>query len=376
MFGRYAGAFILVGVLLATPSTGRSAPLSPEQLDARIRQSAVLAIKAGVPVYNKGEYESCFRIYQGALIALEPLLDHRPALQESIRKALARGNAETVVSRRAYALRPALDDILNAIPKPTDKPLWDRLGGEKAVRAVVADFVKRAASDPKVNFDRGGKFKFDSAAVEMLQQRLVELVSMVGGGPLKYTGRDMKSSHAGMKITNAEFDALAGHLVAVLNAYKVPAAEQKELLGAIASTRKDIVEVADQPAGKSLYERLGGARAIHAVVEDFVGRAARNPKVNFTRKGTSVEWSATPENVALLKKHLVQFVSLATGGPKKYEGRDMKAAHKGMEITDAEFDALAADLKATLDKFKVPAREQKELLTIVGSTRKDIVEKK
>src|SRR5262249_25955863 len=122
------------------------------------------------------------------------------------------------------------------------------------------------------------------------------------------------------------------------------------------------------------YERLGGAKAIAAVVDDFVARAAKNPKVNFTRKGTDNEWEASKENVAVLKKHLVQFVSMATGGPKKDEGRDMKSAHKGMKITDAEFDALAGDLKATLEKFKVPAKEMKELLTIVGSTRKQIVE--
>lgn len=131
-----------------------------------------------------------------------------------------------------------------------------------------------------------------------------------------------------------------------------------------------------QAKEKSLYDRLGGEAAIKAVVDDFVARAAGDPKVNFTRKGTDVEWQATPDNVAKLKKHLVQLVGMVTGGPQKYEGRSMKEAHQGMKITDAEFDALAADLKATLDKFKVPAREQMELLKIVGSTRGDIVEKK
>lgn len=126
----------------------------------------------------------------------------------------------------------------------------------------------------------------------------------------------------------------------------------------------------------SLYERLGGEAAIKAVVDDFVGRAAGNPKVNFTRKGTDKEWKATDESVDVLKKHLVQLIAMVTGGPQKYEGRDMKAAHQGMRITDEEFNALAGDLKASLDHFKVPAREQGELLKIVGSTRGDIVEAK
>jgi hemoglobin len=126
--------------------------------------------------------------------------------------------------------------------------------------------------------------------------------------------------------------------------------------------------------GKSLFMRLGGEDAIKAVVADFVGRAAANPQVNFTRKGTAREWQATSENVAHLQKMLVDMIGAASGGPQKYMGKNMKEAHAGMKITAAEFDALAADLKASLDKFKVPAPEQDELLKVVGSTKGDIVE--
>lgn len=125
---------------------------------------------------------------------------------------------------------------------------------------------------------------------------------------------------------------------------------------------------------KTLYERLGGEAAIKAVVEDFVGRAAANPKVNFTRKGTPQEWKPTPDGVDRLKKMLVDFVGSATGGPQKYTGRSMKEAHKGMMIKADEFAALAADLKASLDRFKVPAKEQEELLKAVASTAGDIIE--
>ena len=127
---------------------------------------------------------------------------------------------------------------------------------------------------------------------------------------------------------------------------------------------------------KSLYDRLGGEPAITAVVGEFVGRAASNPKVNFTRVGLPSEWKATDENVAKLKKHLVQFVCVATGGPQKYEGRDMKSSHAGMKITNAEFDAIAGDLIDSLKKFKVPQAEIDELVGIVGGTRGDIVEEK
>lgn len=128
---------------------------------------------------------------------------------------------------------------------------------------------------------------------------------------------------------------------------------------------------------KSLFERLGGEPAVTAVVDDFVNRAAADPAVNFTRKGEGREWEATPENVATLKKHLTQFICVATGATDMtYEGKDMVITHAGMKITNAQFDAIAGDLKATLDKFNVPAQEQKELLDIVGTTRGQIVEEK
>src|SRR5262249_8522177 len=156
--------------------------------------------------------------YQGALLALDPMLEHRPALQRAVRAGLKKARAEPTAGQQAFALRAVLDELLRTLPKPLP-PLWERLGGEKAVRAVVRDFLGRAAKDPKVSFDRGGAFPLDARAVAALEQRLVELVSAFGGGPLAYKGRDMKAAHAGMGITDAEFDALAGHLAASLKAF-------------------------------------------------------------------------------------------------------------------------------------------------------------
>src|SRR5262249_2433831 len=157
----------------------------------------------------------------------------------------------------------------------------------------------------------------------------------------------------------------------------VGAKEQEDLFALIVPLAADIVEKKGaEPVKKTLYERLGGEAALKAVVDDFVARTAANPKVNFTRKGTPVEWKATDENVALVKKRLVQFNGMATGGPQKYEGKDMKTVHKGMEIASAEFDAMAADLAATLHKFKVGAKEQEDLFALIVPLAKDIIEKK
>lgn len=132
------------------------------------------------------------------------------------------------------------------------------------------------------------------------------------------------------------------------------------------------VDTRAQAAG-SLYDRLGGEPAIRSVVDDFVARAAADDTLNFTRRGTANEWEATPENVALLKERLVQFVGQATGGPQTYEGQDMATSHAGMEITDAEFDRLGGHLQASLQAHDVPAQEQQELLAIVETTRGAIV---
>jgi hemoglobin len=117
---------------------------------------------------------------------------------------------------------------------------------------------------------------------------------------------------------------------------------------------------------KSLYERLGGLDAIKAVVDDFVANVAADPAINARFAST---------NVPAFKQQLVDQICEATGGPCKYTGKDMATAHAGMKISDAEFDALVGDLKKTLDKFKVPEREQGELLGALGGMRPDIVNK-
>jgi hemoglobin len=132
-----------------------------------------------------------------------------------------------------------------------------------------------------------------------------------------------------------------------------------------------------QPAAKaparSLYERLGGAPALQAVVDDFVAAAAADPQVDFTRGG---QWRASDANVQHLKKQLVDFMGQAFGGPQVYAGRSMKDAHRGMAITQAQFDALAGHLKATLAKHKVAQAEIDEVMAIAASTAPDIVEKR
>jgi hemoglobin len=134
----------------------------------------------------------------------------------------------------------------------------------------------------------------------------------------------------------------------------------------------------------ALFDRLGGEQGVTAIVEDFTPRLLQDPRVNFARTGLkrrglslhagqTVTWAATPENVASLKKHLIQFLELATGGPAHYDGKEIKTGHADMQISNPEFDAAIGDIKSSLDKLQIPNKEQKELLAIIESTRPQIV---
>lgn len=115
---------------------------------------------------------------------------------------------------------------------------------------------------------------------------------------------------------------------------------------------------------KSLFDRLGGKDAIVAVVDDFVGNVAADKRINSFFAKT---------DIAHLKMELVDQLCAATGGPCTYTGRDMKTAHAGMGVKSKHFNALVQDLGKSLNKFKVPKKEQKELVAILAPLKSDIV---
>ena len=122
---------------------------------------------------------------------------------------------------------------------------------------------------------------------------------------------------------------------------------------------------------KSLYDRLGGKKAITAVVDEFVGRVAADKRIN----GFFGNTASDPARLKMFKMNLVNQICEASGGPCKYTGKDMKTAHRGMGISGADFGALVEDLVGALDKFKVGKMEKDQLLGALGPMKTDIVEK-
>lgn len=243
---------MLVAFVVLAAGVARAAdpaPLDRAELDKRAAKAAHDSSKLGSELWAAGEIEGCYRLYQGSLLALAPMLDHRPKLAELAKEKLEAAKNQRA-EKGAFTLRQGLDAIqkecsgegeaVGARP-PAKNSLWVRLGGEKTVKAVIHDLIDAALKDPKVNFTRDGTYKIEGKTRTELEERLVELISEVGRGPLEYTGRDVKKLHASMKITGEEFDAMVGHLDETLKKNKVDDDAAAELVKAVKLIKSYIV---------------------------------------------------------------------------------------------------------------------------------------
>jgi len=121
----------------------------------------------------------------------------------------------------------------------SEKTLYERLGGYDAISAVAGDLLPRLQSDPLL---AGFWQHRGEDGMRREKQLLIDFLCSSAGGPLYYTGRDMKTSHRGMKISGRDWSAFLGHLNATLEAFQVPRAERDEVVAFIQSTKADIVE--------------------------------------------------------------------------------------------------------------------------------------
>jgi hemoglobin len=142
------------------------------------------------------------------------------------------------------------------------RSLYERLGGKEAITAVVDAFVARCAADDRING------KFARTDIPRLKSSLVDQICEATGGPCTYTGRDMRTTHDGMAVTAAEFDALVADLVATLDQFGVGETEKSELLGALGPMRPDIVEIETQATGTPIPDGYRNAPPLAATAAD------------------------------------------------------------------------------------------------------------
>ncbi len=122
----------------------------------------------------------------------------------------------------------------------SEKTLYERLGGYDAISAVASNLLPRLKADPQLArfWNHRGE---DGVARE--KQLLIDFLCSRAGGPMYYTGRDMKTSHKGMRISERDWSAFLGHLNTTLDTFQVPQRERGEVVEFIQSTKPDIVEV-------------------------------------------------------------------------------------------------------------------------------------
>lgn len=120
-----------------------------------------------------------------------------------------------------------------------EKSLYQRLGGYDAIAAVVDDFVGRLTTDPQFTRFFSG---FSTDSLKRIRQLIVDQFCEATGGPCYYTGRNMKTVHAGLGITQQEWEAAGSHLAATLDKFNVPQKEKSEMLAFVARIKDDIVE--------------------------------------------------------------------------------------------------------------------------------------
>ena len=120
------------------------------------------------------------------------------------------------------------------------KTLYERLGGYDAISAVTKDLMRRIKADSQLG--RFYQYRGEDG-LQREEQLLVDFLCSSAGGPMYYTGRDMKTLHKGMKLSESDWSALLLHLNATLDAFRVPQAERDDVVEFIQSTKADIVEV-------------------------------------------------------------------------------------------------------------------------------------
>jgi hemoglobin len=119
------------------------------------------------------------------------------------------------------------------------RSLYERLGGYDAIAAAVDDLLGRLVGDPQLGVYWRGHSK-DSMKRD--RQLIVDFLCAATGGPVVYRGRDMKTSHEGLQISENDWKIFMGHTVATLDRFKVPEREKAEFLAAATSLKADIVE--------------------------------------------------------------------------------------------------------------------------------------
>jgi truncated hemoglobin YjbI len=298
-------AVVVVGVFGAV-ATADAPPGDKAALDKALFDALKEMHNRAADLYNQGDANGSYRMFQGGLLLARPLLAHRPDVQKVLDDGMQEADRLASIPHRAVALHKTIERVRDRLkppatipapsatppnqpmptspgtnapmppatppnqPMPPAKPpepssgpsfpgtndaatapasaksLWDRLGGEKAIEPALDRFVGYILdSDPdkKVNMTRDGKYKFDEKARGDMKYKLLCYVSSISGGSLVYTGKSMPDAHQGMNIKSGEFDEMIKWLRSAFELQKPPDATAiDELIKKVQEKKAEIVE--------------------------------------------------------------------------------------------------------------------------------------
>jgi len=273
----------LAAVLAVACSVDATDTVAVATLDRQIFEVLREVHNRGADLNNAGDPVGCYRMYQGGLIALRPLLAHHPAAQKAIDAALETAERRPP-AERARVLHKAIADVRSqlkpvalpppntdavapgvvrpTLPAPTPLPagaapisfpdaaaantLWNRLGGDKKVEKIVDEWISKSAADSKVNLGRGGKYALTDDTVATLKRRFTGYVSSITEGTAIPTREPLKDAHSLANFSADEYAALVDNLRAALKANGVGDDEAQELAKKVEAGRNDVLGSADK----------------------------------------------------------------------------------------------------------------------------------
>jgi hemoglobin len=266
-------AFLVAWVgLCGLGSTRAEEPADKSAVDRQLSDALRDMHNRAADLFNVAkDYNGAYRMFQGGLYVVRPLLNHRSDVQQILDQGMQESERLASLPDRAMRLHRTIEDMRAKLrpagevkpgePKPALPPstpppppanpipatppaantLWKRLGGEDRIKKVVDNLVTLVISDPAVDFSRNGKFKFAAKEEEDLKAKIVAFISSVSDGPIVYYGKSMAEAHKGMAITAQQFDTFTASLRVALKNNSVAEADTDELMKKVEATKADIV---------------------------------------------------------------------------------------------------------------------------------------
>ena len=275
-------------------------------------------------------------------------------------KELGVGDAD--ITEAAAIANSVRDEVLCREPKP--KSLYERLGGAAAVDAAVDQFYEKVLADKRVNYF--------FAKTDMKKQRRIQksFLTFAFGGPKTYSGVGMRKAHQKLVdeqgLNDTHMDVIVELLGKTLKDLGVGDADITEAAAVANSVRDEVL--CREPKGDTLFNRIGGAVAVEAAVDQFYDKVLADGRVNYVFNKTD-----------MTKQRQVQksFLTFAFGGPKTYSGAGMRKAHKnlpdGLELDDSHMDVILEILEKTLKELGIAEADIAEAVIISNSVRSDIL---